>query len=151
MLGRLKKVLGIEGVKLELLLDDPTNVNEQKVSGILKFTTKSKGTVDGITVKVIEKYIRGRRKTKLIDEYPIGILTISEKFTIEPEEIIELPFDMVYERVLSEMDKIEKSSFFAMPFIKLAKKIKGVKSSYYVIAEANVKGTTLNPFDRKDL
>ena len=148
MLGKLKKVLGIEGVKVELILDTPIDKKIQKISGELKFTTKTKGKVNGISIKLIEKYSRGRGKSKLVDEYTVALLAMNDSFEITPEEIIEIPFSMEYEIALSEMDKIQKGSLLGRPIIGLAKFIKQVKSEYSVVAEADVQGTTLNPFDK---
>jgi hypothetical protein len=148
MLGKLKKVLGIEGVKVELILDTPVDKKNQKISGELKFTTKTKGKINSITIKLIEKYSRGRGKSKLVDEYTVAILEMNDSFEITPEEIIEIPFSMDYQIALSEMDKMQKESIFRRPVISLAKFFKQVKSEYSVVAEANVQGTTLNPFDK---
>jgi len=46
---------------------------------------------------------------------------------------------------------LEKSNFFMSPLVKVAKRISAVKSEYRVEAEAKVKGTALNPFDRKEI
>lgn len=148
MLGKLKKVLGIEGVKVQLILDTPVDKKNQKISGDLKFTTKTKGKVNKIFIKLIEKYSRGRGKSKLVDEYTVAMLEMNDSFEITPEEIIEIPFSMDYEIALSEMDKMQKENFISRPFISLAKFIKSVKSEYTVLVEADVQGTTLNPFDK---
>lgn len=149
MLGRIKKVLGIEGVKVHMDIKMPINKKERIISGNLKFTTKTLNTVNGITVKLVEKYSRGRGKNKLVDEYTIAVLEIDESFTITPEEIVEVPFSLSYEIALSEMDKMQKNSFFVKPIIGLAKWIKKVKSEFTVVTEADVKGTTLNPFAKE--
>ena len=148
MLGKLKKVLGIEGVKVELFIDTPVDKKSQTISGELKFTTKTKGKVNGIAIKLMEKYSRGRGKSRLIDEYTIALLEMKDSFEITPEEIIEIPFSMDYQIALSEMDKMQKESILRRPVIFLAKFIKQVKSEYSVVAEADVQGTTLNPFDK---
>ena len=113
-----------------------------------KFTTKTKGKINNITIKLIEKYSRGRGKAKLVDEYTVAILEMNDSFEITPEEIIEIPFSMDYEIALSEMDKLQKDSWFGGPIISLAKFVKKVKSEFSVVAEANVQGTTLHPFDK---
>ena len=148
MLGKLKKVLGIEGVQVQLILDTPVDKKNQKISGELKFTTKTKGKVNKINIKLIEKYSRGRGKTKLVDEYTVAMLEMNDSFEITPEEIVEIPFSMNYEIALSEMDKMQRDNFISRPFISLAKFIKSVKSEYTVMVEADVQGTTLNPFDK---
>ena len=149
MLGKLKKVLGIEGVKVELILSEPVDKKNQKISGELKFTTKTTGKVNKIIIKLIEKYSRGRGKNKLIDEYTVAVLEMNDSFEITPEEIVEIPFSMDYEIALSEMDKMQKDNIFSKPFIGLAKWIKKVKSEYTVLIEADVQGTTLNPFAKE--
>ena len=148
MLGKLKKVLGIEGVKVQLILDTPVDKKNQKISGELKFTTKTKGKVNKINIKLIEKYSRGRGKSKLIDEYTVAMLEMNDSFEITPEEIVEIPFSMDYEIALSEMDKMQKDNVLSRPLISLAKFIKAVKSEYTVVVEADVQGTTLNPYDK---
>jgi len=146
MLGKLKKVLGIEGIKVELKLDTPVDKKNQKISGELKFTTKTKGKVNKINIKLIEKYSRGRGKAKLVDEYTVAMLEMNDSFEITPEEIIEIPFSMNYELALSEMDRMQKSNIIQRPFITLAKYLRKVKSEFTVMVEADVQGTTLNPF-----
>ena len=47
------------------------------------------------------------------------------------------------------MDQIEDSNFLVKPFIKLAKKLKKVKSEYRAEASAKIKGTKLDPIDIK--
>ena len=44
---------------------------------------------------------------------------------------------------------MQRDNIFARPFIGLAKIVKKVKSEYTVVAEADVQGTTLNPFDKQ--
>ena len=148
MLGKLKKVLGIEGVKVELILNEPVDKKNQKISGEIKFTTKTAGKVNKINIKLIEKYSRGRGKSKLVDEYTVAMLEMNDSFEITPEEIVEIPFSMDYEIALSEMDKMQKSNVFSRPFIGLAKFIKKVNSEFTVLVEADVQGTTLNPYDK---
>jgi len=148
MLGKLKRVLGIEGVKVQMDIKIPIDKKEQIISGNLKFTTKSESVVKSITVKLVEKYSRGRGKNKLVDEYTIAQLVIDDSFVISPEEIVEVPFAIKYEIALSEMDKMQRDNIVSRPIIALAKFIKKVKSTYTLIAEADVDGTTLNPFDK---
>ncbi len=149
MLGKLKRVLGIEGVKVEMYVKLPIDKEAKVITGNLKFTTKSESVVKGITVKIIEKYSRGRGKDKLIDEYTIAQLELSDSFVISPEEIVEVPFSIEYEIALSEMDKMAKESILKRPLISLAKFIRKVKSEFTLIAEADVDGTTLNPFAKE--
>jgi len=151
MLGKLKRVLGIEGVKVEMYVKLPIDKEAKVITGNLKFTTKSESVIKSITVKIVEKYSRGRGKEKLVDEYTIAQLELSDSFVISPEEIVEVPFSIEYEVALSEMDKMAKESLLSRPLISLAKWIKKVKSTFTLVAEADVDGTTLNPFAKEEV
>ena len=149
MLGKLKRVLGIEGVKLEMYVKLPIDKKEKEITGNLKFTTKTESVVKGITVRIIEKYSRGRGKDRLVDEYTIAQLELSDSFVISPEEIVEVPFSIMYEIALSEMDKMAQDNIVKRPFISFAKFLRKVKSEFSLIAEAQVDGTTLHPFAKE--
>lgn len=152
MFGTVKKILGIEGVKLELVVADKISKEAGIVSGIIKLTSLSDDNlVENISLKMVEKYSRGRGESKLINEYPMGELVKQEKVTISKNDIIEIPFEMEFVYVKSEMDKMEDNNFFAKGLVKLAKKVRGVSSEYTLRAEAKIKGTTLNPFDIKTI
>jgi len=77
------------------------------------------------------------------------MLEMNDSFEITPEEIVEIPFSMDYELAMSEMDRMQKESILSRPLISLAKLIKSVKSEYTVVVEADVQGTTLNPYDKE--
>jgi len=47
------------------------------------------------------------------------------------------------------MDELEDSNIFMGGLVKIAKSLQGVKSEYFIQAEAKVAGTGLNPFDKK--
>ncbi len=151
MLGKLKRVLGIEGVKVEMYIKLPIDKEEKVITGNLKFTTKRESVVKGITVKIIEKYSRGRGKDRLVDEYTIAQLELSDSFVISPEEIVEVPFSIMYEIAQSEMDKMASGSILKRPFVSFAKFMRKVKSEFTLIAEADEDGAKLNPFAEQEV
>jgi hypothetical protein len=150
MFGKVKKILGIEGVKLELILPDKVSDETGIITGIIKLTSLSDNNIiEGIQLRMVEKYSRGRGDSKLINEYPMGELIKKDVIQISKNDIIEVPFEMEFVHVKSEMDKLGEGNFFTRGLVGLAKKARGVKSEYTLRAEANIKGTTLNPFDIK--
>lgn len=151
MIGKVKKWLGIEGVKMELLFDEDSTTQKGIVSGLIRFTSMNSQAVTRIKVVLIERYSRGRGKEKLVDEYELGTLQLEEDIEVPAGESVEVEFNLKYKLVRSEMDELEKSNFFMSPLVKVAKRISAVKSEYRVEAEAKVKGTALNPFDRKEI
>jgi SpoOM protein len=152
MFGKVKKILGIEGVKLELIVPDKVSKEAGIVTGFVKLTSLSDNNlIESIQLKLVEKYSRGRGESKLINEYTMGTLLKKENITISKNDILEIPFELEFVFVKSEMDKMGESNFLARGLVGLAKKARAVHSEYKLIAEANIKGTTLHPFDTKPI
>ncbi len=150
MLKRFKKVLGIEGVKVELVLDEKYK-NTGLLQGQIKLTSLSDQTVKDVTIKLIEKYKRGRKKAQLIDEYPIGKLILEGPIKIAKDEERILDFELDYKLGESPMDFLERKNFFYKGVVKAAKLLKGVKSTYRIEAQADVRGTKFDPSDSKEI
>ena len=152
MFGTVKKILGIEGVKLELVIADEVSKDAGIITGFIKLTALSDANlIENITLKMVEKYSRGRGDSQLINEYPMGELTMNNKINIGKNDVIEIPFELEFIYVQSEMDKLEPNNIFARGLVKFAKKLRNVKSEYTLRADAKIKGTTLSPFDIKPL
>ena len=152
MFGKVKKILGIEGVKLEIIVPDKVSREAGIVTGAVKLTSLSDNNlIESIQLKLVEKYSRGRGESKLINEYIMGTLLKKENITISKNDILEIPFELEFVYIKSEMDKMGESNFIARGLVGLAKKARGVHSDYKLIAEANIKGTTLHPFDSKPI
>ncbi len=149
MLGKVKKWLGIEGVKLELILPEVIDLNEGRLSGTISFYSLNPQTVTAIRVLMIERFSRGRRSDKLTDEYELGSLILEREIHIPAKEPVELDFTLPFKLVKSEMDELEERSLIMGSLARTAKWIRGVKSEYSIIAEAKVKGVALNPFDKQ--
>jgi hypothetical protein len=151
MFGGIKKMLGIEGVKIDIIIDEPLKQKQGVIHGKIQLTTLMDSVVTGVTLKLIEKYSRGRKDSKLIDEYVIGYTELNQMIEIEKNDIVEFPFSLPFVIKESEMDKLQKSNFLLGGIVKLAKFGKGVKSEYRIEAEALVKGTKFNPLSRKEV
>lgn len=149
MLGKLKNILGIEGVKINLLLDDPILKSEEAVYGHIILSSLSNQVIQSIELKFIERYYRGRKENKLIDEYELGSIILSETHHIIKGEEIKIPFTLPYNHVQSEMDKIAETNIISKGIVFFAKSLKGVKSEFRLIAKAKIKGTTLDPIVKK--
>jgi hypothetical protein len=146
MFGKVKKILGIEGVKLELIVESSFTKNNERINGIIKLTTKTNATITSISVRLIEKYSRGRKNTQLIDEYVLGELDLKDIFSITPDEIVEVPFELDFVNLRSEVDKMAEQNILLRGPILFAKMLKNVKSTFRLEAHAHVEGTKLQPF-----
>ena len=76
---------------------------------------------------------------------------IPELYLMFQNDVLEIPFELEFVYVQSEMDKLESNNIFAKGLVKFAKKLRNVKSEYTLRADAKIKGTTLSPFDIKPL
>ncbi|MBK8826573.1 MAG: hypothetical protein IPO26_07615 [Saprospiraceae bacterium] len=70
--------------------------------------------------------------SQLINEYPMGELTMNNKINIGKNDVIEIPFELEFIYVQSEMDKLESNNIFARGLGEvLVKKLRNVKSGIY--------------------
>lgn len=152
MLKKVKKWLGIEGVKLELVLPEELDLSSGKLIGKIQFYSMHEQTVSRLKIRLLERYTRGRKKSdKVTDEFQLGDIDISKQIHIPAGEVVEVEFKLPFTLVKSEMDSLEDKNFVLGKLVKTAKWISGVQSEYRVEAEADVIGTPLNPFDKKNI
>ncbi len=149
MLKKVKKWLGIEGVKLELVLPELAFVEVGAVSGKIRFFSKNEQAVKMIKLVMIEKYSRGRGQDRLVDEYVLGEIMIDRTINIPAEEMVEVGFTLPFQKVDSPVDEFGSKNILTGGLSRLAKTIRNVQSEYRIEAEAKVDGTALNPFDKK--
>ena len=149
MLGKVKDILGIEGVKIEIICPDVVPDGIHKIDGMIKLTTVREQEVKGIEIKLIEKYARGRKDNRLIDEYVLGEFIINKSVKVSPDEEQLINFSMDFTRAKSAMDKLQDDSIVYRGLISVAKFFKKVKSSHRLEGIAKVKGTKLNPSAKK--
>lgn len=151
MFGKVKKWLGIEGVKLELDLPEMAFEQVGAVSGAIILHSKNPQTVTQIKVMMIERYSRGRGKDKLVDEYLLGEITLEERIEVPAEKPIAIEFTLPFELLKAPIDEFASRNVINKGLAKLARTLQNARSEYRIEAEARVEGTALNPFDRKNI
>jgi len=151
MFGTIKNWLGIEGVKMEIDVIDEIDVKAGMIEGNILFYSKRPQVVESVQIRLIEKYKRGRRKNKLIDEYTLGSMEYDKRIEVPEEQFIQLEFSMPFEVLKSDMDRYADWSFVTRGLVEVAKKIKNAKSEFRLEASAHVKGTALHPFVKKSV
>ena len=151
MLQKVKKWLGIEGVKLELILPEQIKESDGVVKGKIRFYSMNEQKVNYIKVIMIERFTRGRGKEKMTDEYRLGEINLEREITIPKEKNVEIDFTLPFQLTKSDMDELEDKNLIFSGLVKVAKKLRGVKSQFFVEAESKVVGTALNPFDKREI
>jgi len=148
MLGKVKNWLGIEGVKMEIETADKIKLMDGIVKGSILFQSMTDKKVKKVKIELIEKYSRGRGKSKLINEYKLGTLELEKDLEIKANGQVRLDFKLIFNPKTSEMDDMARNLLLRGP-VALAKMLKGAKSVYRIEVEAKVPGTALNPMARK--
>ena len=151
MFGKVKRWLGIEGVKIELILPEQVSGDDGVIFGKIRFHTMHTQTVKSIKLILTEKYTRGRWKNKLADLYKIAEIESVEDIVVPADEPIEIDFELPFSLVKSDMDEIGDKNIVFQKVVNAAKLIKNVKSEYTLEVEAQIEGTALNPFDKKEV
>lgn len=149
MIGRVKKWLGIEGVKLELLLPEQVESETGLLQGRVRLQSLNPQVVYGIRIALIERYSRGRGQERLVDEYELGRTELEHTLKVLPGETRELPFSLPFQIVRSNVEAFGRKNFLYKGLAAIAQKAHAVRSEYRVEAEAQVEGVALNPFDKK--
>ena len=149
MFGKVKRWLGIEGVKVTLILPEAVNGDSGVVVGQLRFESMHTQTVTKIHVSLFEKYTRGRWKNKLADLYKIGEINLATEIVVNADEPVSVDFELPFNISKSEMDQLGDKNVVMRKIVGAAKKLKNVKSEFHIEAEAKVKGTALSPFDKQ--
>lgn len=149
MIGRVKKWLGIEGVKILFNMEEEWPADSAILNGELHLLAMREEKVTRIAIRLKEQYKRGRRKDKKISEFVLGEMLLEGPFHVKPGEPTVIPFELPFEMMRSSMDELEDRNIIFKGLVGAAKWAKGVQSIYWVEAEARVKGTVLDAFSKK--
>ncbi|WP_236978116.1 hypothetical protein [Membranihabitans maritimus] len=147
----MKKWLGIEGVKITIEVPEKISMEKKRVDGKLIFESRQDSEVESIRLRIVERFMRGRRGGKLINEYLLGESEVVGKFTIKAEEPTEIEFALPFKVLQSDMDRWESKNLIFKGLIKTAKWVRGVKSVFRIEVEADVKGMAISPLLKKDI
>ncbi len=151
MLKKVKKWLGIEGVRITVDVPEDIFIHEKKVSGTLILESKQESTISQIRMRLIEKYSRGRKHNKLIDEYLLGTTVIDDPIHLLANQPGEVTFDLYFQPLKSEMDNLESKNILLKGVVRTAKFLRRVHSQYRLEIEADVKGMAISPLVKKEL
>ena len=150
MFKKIKQLLGIEGIKMKVILPEEISAKAGSIEGNIKFTTMNTQRIAYIEVKLIERYTHGRgKKAKRTEEFLLGKVLLDDGFMVYPEESVSVKFELPFKKVQSNMDALQERGGLLGGLARAAKASRGVKSEFRVEAEAKVAGTALSPFDRE--
>ena len=147
MFSRIKHFFGIESVKIKLLIPE-NQPTADVIVGKVAFTSMTTQKVNSLTISLFEQYTKGRKKKKEKQTFELGTITLDRSFDVPAGETVKIAFKLHYATINSEMDTLADANILLKGVSKAAKKLGDIQSTYELIAEANVKGAGLDPFDK---
>ena len=144
MLNRVKNILGIEGVKIEIEAPYDFPLSDRTLNFKLGIHTKSSQVIESVEIRLIEKYQRGWGSSKLIDEYELYQKLETVDVSITLEEKFSLPLSISFDYQKSSIERMG-DNLLLRPFSKLALLVKKAKSSFRLEVTAKIKGVSINP------
>jgi hypothetical protein len=151
-MDKIKNVLGIGGIKLKVAAESVFETTGDRISGTVVVTSKSDKEVAGIDVKFSETRQTGSGDNKTSKEFTLGEAAISQAFSIKSGETKEIPFSLNYSRSSSLNDRLKQSgSAVGKALGGLGKMLQQEKSTFFLTAQASLKGNVFPPTDTIEL
>lgn len=147
LLDKIKGWLNIGGVKVKLDVAPQVSRSQSELPGKVTLTTKDDKHVLKLNYKLIEERTTGSDDEEETEETILGQVTMSEPFDIKGGETRELDFVIGY--AIKERLADKKGMMGAVG--KLGSFAAGEELKYYVVAECDVKGTALDPSDKREV
>src|SRR5215813_13748902 len=149
---KFKQWFGIGGVKFEINSDAQFPKMSGTVTGKVTITSKSDQSLEKIEVKVAEEFSTGRGAEKKTTTYDLGKVTLPDSaFVIKAGETRTVDFQVPFRILKSTADTLQDKGGALGALGKGMSFVNGEKSSYFIIAEGDVKGTLTGPRARKPI
>ncbi len=146
-----KQFLGVGGVKIALAVPSQAQKSKQQLEGTVVLTAKSDQHIMELTVKLTESWTTGRGEDKTTKEFELGAIALPAPFDMRAGEVKEVPFTLPFTLLKSSNDQLIEKGGALGALGKVAAFAGAEKSTYCVKAEADVKGTALDPSDSKEI
>ena len=148
---KVKDWLGIEGVKVALAVEETFKLKEKVIKGSYSISSQSDQYIESVQLILKEKYSRGRRKSKLIDEYVLNESSTKIGEAIAVDQVITREFEMPFNSLKSGIEKWGDKNILYKGVTSVVKVLKNAKSTYSLTVEVTVKGNKLKPYDNATL
>jgi hypothetical protein len=151
MFGKIKQALGIGTVKVELSIPAQVRKADGSLQGTVKLTAKSDQEVTKLHIKLIESYTTGRGEDKKTREFDLGEIVMPQQLLMTSGDVKDIEFKLGFTLLKSNNDVLKEHGGALGTLGKLGALANAEKSEYFVTVVADVKGTALDPSDRKQI
>lgn len=147
MLNRIKKTLGMVGVKVEIIAPGILSRDLAKVDGTIKITSKTDQRVQRIIVRMMEitetREMDGDYDT---DHHELGKTENIDGFDLKAGEEREVPFTLYFNR--RWIDNVEESGGVMGALMSMGRSMVDSDSRFYLSAVVDLEGVVLDPSDK---
>jgi sporulation-control protein spo0M len=146
MFNKIKQTLGFVGIEVQLDVPGDIPKDITVVEGKVRVIAKADQTITSVSLKMVEHWERGQSgKDHETREFDLGQVNIPGTFNIKNGETREFPFKLAFERRLSMTQKISEKKGVMGALGKAAAFADNERSTYRIVAIADVKGAALDP------
>jgi hypothetical protein len=150
--NKIKQVLGIGTVKVEIDVEPTFCKSGDTISGKLLLTAKSEQNILELEVKLEETWTKGRGDDKTVKTFDLGEWKDTNSFDMKAGDVKEVPFTLSYSISKSKNDRLSESGGKVGKALGgLGKMMDAETSAYKLIATCDVKGAAFDPNSITDM
>jgi len=147
----IKQFLGIGGIKVDLQIPPQAHKAAGVVQGTVNLTAKSDQHVLELYVKLVESWSTGRGEDKEEKDFELGKINLPAPFDMKAGEVRAVQFALPFQMIKSNNDVLKEKGGALGALGKMGAFADAEKSTFKIVAEADVKGTALDPGDTKEI
>lgn len=148
---KVKNFLGIGGVKVSLQVPGQISKEEKVVQGKVNLTAKSDQHLLSFKVILFEEFTSGRGDDEKTRRFELGEYKVDLNEEMQAGTDKTIAFELPFKILKSSNEELSEKGGMLGGLGKLAKFADNEKSAYFIEAEVDVKGTALDPSDRKEV
>ena len=152
MFGKLKQLVGMVGVNVQLELEQQLALADDTVQGLIRVTAKQEQTITSVKATMKQSIREGTGENRTWRDYYIGeVMATSTPFTIKVGETKEFPFTLEFSRRRTfDQSMAEHGGVFGA-LGTIGKVMDNEQDTFWANAVADVKGAALDPSDTKQV
>jgi hypothetical protein len=151
LFAKIKQFFGFVGVKVELSVPEQTPKASGAIPGKIALQAEQSQQIVSLKVSIVEEWSIGRGEEKTEKRFELGEVMVAQDFSIGRGERREFEFTLPFELVKSNQDRLMDKGGALGALGALGKFAGGEKSTFRVIATADVAGAALDPNAVKDI
>jgi hypothetical protein len=148
--GKVKQFFGAGTVKVEIVTSETFVIDERLIKGSLTITGKSDQLITDIEIKLEESFTIGKGEDKKTKNFTWGEMKLPG-FEIKADEVKNIPFELPFDYSKSKNEEMTDKGGIVGGLGKVSSFMDGEKSTYKLVATADVKGAAFDPNDVKIL